>query len=343
MSRILYIGDLNEYGRGFQRYRTLEDLGHEVFALSHTKVSSPGRIDPPTFLYRVRWKLKIPIDDMHVNEKVCAALRRSPFDVVWIEKGNMMWPWTLRHIKSQMPSVRLVSCSEDDMFAWHGHSMWYRWGVRYYDVVFTTKRYNLSELKLWGARQTRLFLDSYDERVHRPISLTDTDLARFSCDVSAIGAFEKERAESLLHLAEHGVQVVVWGNGWSGWVNRHPSLIVKNEFLFGEDYSKAICATKINLNFLRKVNRDEVTSRSVEIPACGGFMLAERTDRHRKFFDEGKEAEFFASNDELLAKIKYYLAHDEDRGRIACAGSNRCVKSGYSMRVQLAQMLGAIS
>ena len=110
MSRILYIGDLNEYGRGFQRYRTLEDLGHEVFALSHTKVSSPGRIDPPTFLYRVRWKLKIPIDDMHVNEKVCAALRRSPFDVVWIEKGNMMWPWTLRHIKSQMPSVRLVSC-----------------------------------------------------------------------------------------------------------------------------------------------------------------------------------------------------------------------------------------
>ncbi|RPI71813.1 MAG: glycosyltransferase family 1 protein, partial [Geobacteraceae bacterium] len=111
----------------------------------------------------------------------------------------------------------------------------------------------------------------------------------------------------------------------------------------GEDYSKAICATKINLNFLRKVNRDEVTSRSVEIPACGGFMLAERTCRHGEFFEEGKEAEFFSSNDELLAKITYYLAHDEERGRIARAGRERCVKSGYSMRVQLRQMIEAIS
>lgn len=339
MTRILFVGDLNEYGRGFQRYRTLMEMGHEATAFPHTKVSSPHRIAPPSFMFRVFWKLRIPLDTMKVNEKIRDAVRHSSFDVIWIEKGNMVWPWTLRYIKKCAPSAKLVSCSEDDMYASHGHSLWYRWGLRHYDLVFTTKRYNLDELKLFGTKETKLFLDSYDENTHRPIRLTKMDTERFACDVSAIGAFEKERAESLLYLATHGVPVVVWGNGWGGWVNAHPNLVVKNEFLFGEEYPKAICATKINLNFLRKVNRDEVTSRSVEIPACGGFMLGERTRRHLEFFEEGKEAEFFGSNEELLKKVKYYLEKPEEREKIAQAGRKRCEKSGYSMRAQLGQML----
>lgn len=343
MSKILFIGDLNEYGRGFQRYRTLKESGHHVVAFSHAKVSLPNRIESPTFLYRVFWKLRIPLDNMSVNAKICAAIQHSPFDIVWIEKGNMIWPWTLRRIKKLAPRAKLISCSEDDMYAPHGHSFWYRWGLRYYDFVFTTKTYNLAELKLFGARETRPFLDSYDEKTHRPIRLTKTEEERFSCDVGAIGAFEEERAESLLYLAEHGIQVAVWGNGWERWANRHPNLIVKNEFLFGEDYSKAICATKINLNFLRKANRDEVTSRSIEIPACGGFMLGERTKRHLEFFEEGKEAEFFGSNEEMLSKIKQYLENNGAREKVAQAGRERCAKSGYSMSAQMDQMLTTVS
>ena len=112
------------------------------------------------------------------------------------------------------------------------------------------------------------------------------------------------------------MKVNVWGGNWEKMVNLHANLIIKNEFLFGEDYSKAICATKINLNFLRKINRDEVTSRSVEIPACGGFMLSERTERHMEFFEEGKEVEFFGSNVELLKKIRCFLDKNEERERI---------------------------
>ena len=122
-------------------------------------------------------------------------------------------------------------------------------------------------------------------------------------------------------------------------MGRKNNLDVKNEFLFGEDYSKAICATKINLNFLRKINRDEVTSRSVEIPACGGFMLAERTERHKHFYQEGIEAEFFESKEELLSKVKTYLSNSVKREKIAKAGRKRCVESGYSMRAQLALIL----
>lgn len=341
MSSILFIGDLNTYGRGFQRYRTLTEMGHHVVAFSHTRVSAPGHIESPSLLYRISWKLRIPLDTTSVNKKIRDAFRNSSMDmdVVWIEKGNMIWPSTLSYIKKHAPRARLISCSEDDMFASHGHSFWYRAGLHHYDLVFTTKTYNLAELKLFDAKETRLFLDSYDENIHKPMSLTEPERSRFSCDVSAIGAFEVERAESLLHLARHGIRVNVWGNGWGGQVNLHPNLHVKNEFLFGEGYSKAICATKINLNFLRKINRDEVTSRSVEIPACGGFMLGERTRRHQEFFEEGKQAEFFGSNAEMLEKVRYYLENSNEREKIARAGRERCVTSGYSMRSQLGQIL----
>lgn len=336
--RILFVGDLNEYGRGLQRYKTLIDLKHEVIGISSVPVPWRPIIDS-TLLEKITWKLRLPADLAGANKKIIEAVEKEKFDVIWIEKGNIIRPKTLRIIKFISPLSKLISCSEDDMYAKHNQSFFYRWGLHYYDIVFTTKVYNLSELKSLGAKRTELFLDAYDENLHRPIILSQEEKNKFSCDVSCIGAFEEDRAMRMLDLAKRGIKIVIWGNGWGSWINKHPNLIVKNEHLFKDDYSKAINATKINLCFLRKINRDEVTSRSVEIPACGGFMIAERTKRHLEFFKEGEEAVFFDNNNELYELIKKHLTDDEAREKIAESGRRRCVESGYNHRTQLQRML----
>ena len=91
----------------------------------------------------------------------------------------------------------------------------------------------------------------------------------------------------------------------------------------------------MNLGFLRKLNRDQTTTRSVEIPACAGFMLAERTAEHLQLFEEGREAEFFASPAELLQKCRRYLADETGRRSIARRGFERCIASGYSNAARL--------
>lgn len=340
---ILFVGDLNEGGRSLQRCKTLQMMGHQVVSLSSVTVPFVAGIDSLSLLARVLWKLKIPSDPTHVNRAIRDECARIRFECVWIDKGINIFPSTLKFIKKHLTKSVLVSCSEDDMFAKHSQSYWYLKGLKYYDMVFTTKTYNCEELKTIGATRTKLFLDAYDETVHRPQVLLERDRNRFESEVSFIGTFENDRAERIFYLVENGVTVSVFGNGWERWIGRHPHLHIRNQPVYGEDYVKAINGTKINLCFLRKINRDEVTSRSVEIPACGGFMLGERTQRHMEFFNEGEEAEFFDSNEEMLEKVNYYLANKEARETISRNGRKRCEKSGYSMRVQLGQMLEAVS
>lgn len=340
---ILFVGDLNEGGRSLQRCQTFRASGHDVVALSFVPVPFIAGIDRPSLVSHLLWKLKIPSDPTHVNQHIRIELAGRNFDVVWIEKGVMVRPSTLRFIKKNSPGSILVSCSEDDMFARHSRTYWYLKGLKYYDIVFTTKVYNLTELKTLGARRTHLFLDAYDEKLHRPVVLSEPVKKQYACDVGFVGSYESERAQRMLFLAEHGIKVTVYGNGWGGWIGKNPNLIVKNKPIYAEEYVKAINATKINLCFLRKINRDEVTSRSVEIPACGGFMLGERTARHLESFEEGKEAEFFNSNEEMINKVRSYLEDDEARKTIARAGRERCINSGYSMRTQLDRMLGIAS
>jgi spore maturation protein CgeB len=108
--------------------------------------------------------------------------------------------------------------------------------------------------------------------------------------------------------------------------------------LFGMSYAKAIQAARINVAIMSWSNRrevDETTTRTYEIPACGGFMLHERTPELLEVYEEGKEVAGFGSPGELAEKIHYYLAHPAERDAIARAGHARCVPAySYDNRVR---------
>lgn len=335
MKNILFVGDLNTYGRSYGRYLTLKKLNHKVVPLSHTLVSRYGVIKKPSFLYRLSNKFMMPFDRTQVNRLILERLNNYKIDIVWIENGITIFPYVLKKIKSIFPLIKLISISEDDMFQRHNQSFWYLKNLKYYDYVFTTKLYNLEELKTLGAKKTFLFSDSYDERYHKPFNLSNLEKNKFKTNVCAIGAYEKQRAETLNYIAQNGIEITIWGNGWDKMINPHPFLKIKNQFLYGDDYSKVISGCKINLNFLRKINRDKITSRSIEIPACGGFMISERTHAQMEIFQEGEDAEFYSNNSELLKKIKIYLNDEQKRNRIANNGYKKCISSNLSMKFQL--------
>lgn len=344
--RILFIGDLNAYAKGRARERALKRLGAEVLAYSHTAIGGDDKGHPDlSLMFRIGWKLGFHLDTEGVNKRLAGAAQNFKPDLAWIEKGNMIRPDTLVAIKRAAPHAVICAYSEDDMFSPLNRTRAYTQGLRHYDIVFTTKSYNAmpDELPALGAKRCVMVDKAFDPDQHRPVMLSDAERDAYGADVGFIGSFAPERGDDVAFLADKGFRVRVWGNGWEGFSGAHPNLAIERRALVNTDadlrYTKGIAATKINLGFLRKANRDLQTDRSIEIPACGGFMLAEYSDEHARLFEDGREAVFYRDRAELAAKVRHYLENDAERQAVALAGRLRCVKSGYSHDDRLKFML----
>lgn len=341
--KILFVGDLSSYARSRQRFLAMQDLNHAVEGLSWVPLET--ELDPsyrPMLWERICRKVGYPLDLVGLNKKLLPAIAQYQPDLLWIEKAFTIWLSTYQKIKFNFPKLKIVYYSEDDIYVPNNRSVYLRQSLSLFDVVYTTKPRNLKELPTLGAKKVFCIFQAYDCNVHKPIELSLEECQKWGTDVGFVGMFEKERAETMLFLARQGVKVRIWGLNWQPWQHKHPNLLVEGKPALNKDFVKVINSTRINLNFLRKANRDRHTSRSLEIPACQGFMLAERTEEHLQLFEEGKEAEFFNSPNELLEKVKYYLTHEEERQRLAKAGLKRCVESGYSHHERLKVMLDII-
>jgi hypothetical protein len=344
--QILYVGDLTDGGTSLQRCRALQDLGHQVATVNTV---SPAPTPPwQVFLSRVsnrlfRLGLKgfSPLDWSQASRQIVSAARAQAFDMVWIDKGLTISAEALRDVKKARPQCLIVGYSPDDMAGRHNQSGRFLRQLPLYDFFFTTKRYNVAELQALGCRRVHFTGNAFDPHTHRPVPLSPEEKHALGGPVGFVGGWERERARALRRLADSGIPVVLWGDCWRE-KTPHPRLDVRGPSPYGDRYARAVCALEINLHFLRKLNRDTETTRSIEIPACGAFMLAERTEDHLALFQEGREAEFFGSDDEMLEKVRFYLAHPAERQRIAAAGRERCLKSGYSYQARLTEMLDVI-
>jgi spore maturation protein CgeB len=331
--RILYVGDATPDTRCAQRARALEELGHDLQWVPFVPTHEHSGIVPRSSIYaRVRHRLGWPLDTEGANAAVLAALEQRPFDVLWVEKAPCLHASTLRRSRALQPDLALSFFSEDDLASRVHRSHPMTAAFAEYDLVVTTKRRNLTEgtLARLGARNVHFEAKTFDPARHRPLPLGELDRQRLGAQAGFVGTYELARAEGCLHLAEAGLTVRVFGNGWERCELEHPNLLIERRPVSGDVYVRALLATPLQLGFLRKQVDDRHTDRSVEIPACGAFLLAERSDEHLELFAEGREAAYFDDHAELRERARFYLNHPELRAAIARAGRVRCLRSDYS-------------
>ncbi len=334
--RVLYLGSLAPGGTCGMRLRAFRDLGHCVEAVE-SGLASGGRAWDA-----LRFKLGHPRDAAGAVAELRRLGRGGGFDLLWLDKVLILPPGALAEFREHNPGAVVAGYSLDNMLLRHNRSARFLRCLPLHDVYFTTKSFAVDPLRELGAPRVEFVDNAYDPHTHRPVALTDEDRSVYDADVGFVGTFERARAEALLALARDGLEVRVFGNGWGAWRDLNGRLDVTGRPAVGDAYAKALCGARVNLCFLRRMNGDRQTTRSVEIPACGAFMLAERTAEHQALFEEGREAAFFSGQLELAAKARFYLEHPEERLRIAAAGRKRCLRSGYGYPEQIERMLDVV-
>lgn len=216
-----------------------------------------------------------------------------------------------------------------------------------YDWVFTTKSFGLHDLReQLGMTRASKLNHAFDPDLHRPVHLTPNDTARYECDVSFIGTWspKKEKVLTSLAAARPNLRLRVWGDQWdranaAGPLAKH----IEHRAVVGAEYPRAIAASTINLGILSEQRTgssagDRITSRTFHTPACGGFLLHERTDEVLHIFTEGSSIACYGEEAEMLERVDEYLDAPDRRLAIAERG-RRLVESQHSWDARIREIL----
>ena len=77
---------------------------------------------------------------------------------------------------------------------------------------------------------------------------------------------------------------------------------------------------KINLNISLRSIKSGIPLRAFDILGAGGFLLTNYQADFADCYEAGEDFVYFESKEDLLAKIDYYLTHEEERAAIARNG-----------------------
>jgi hypothetical protein len=339
--RILFVAETVPGSRSLQRLDALRRLGHAVHLVATTPAGHSCE-QAPSLAYRLSYRLRLPFDLAGIN----ATLREvdaASFDLALFDNAKTVRRGTLQSLKARNPALTLVWFSEDDMLNPRHRTRSLGAALPLFDLCVTTKSFNAApeELPRLGAKRVLFVDNAYDPLLHSPVEVDAETQARFGADIGFVGTFEAPRAASLLALARAGLRCRVWGNGWGGMVGAHPCLVAENRPVYDMDYSRVLCSTKINLCFLRHFNRDRQTTRSIEIPACGAFMVHEQSEEMMALLRADAEAAYFADNEGLVGQCRRWLADDAGRAAAAAAGLRRVRDLGLSHGEILTRVLDA--
>ncbi len=92
----------------------------------------------------------------------------------------------------------------------------------------------------------------------------------------------------------------------------------EDTFLSFDDYVLAINQSKIIVNTQTREERDQIKGRIKEVLSCGGFLIDQATPNTRRYYGDAPVV-LFNDLDDLLAKIDYFLEHEDEREAIAAA------------------------
>jgi spore maturation protein CgeB len=335
--QLLYLGTTD--GTCLDRANALRRLGHEV-----THVNLRALLPANVWIDRLIWRVGAAPLAPWIRRALAKRLRGQRFDAAYVDNGDQVSPAVLHLLRTHAPKV--VSYTIDDPFGGRDGRRFsaLRSALPGYDLVVVPRAQNVEEARALGARRVLRVHMTADEVQHTPRLFSSAELEAWTSEVLFIGTWMPERGPFLAELLRLGVPLSVRGSNW----RRAPewpllAKAYKGGPVFGDDYARAIQGARVSLGLLSKGNRDLHTTRSLEVPALGGLLCAQRTSEHIAMYDEGREAVFWSDAEECAGLCIGLLADEPRRNAIAEAGRRRVHRNGHFNEPMLRSVIEALT
>jgi spore maturation protein CgeB len=315
--RILYVGMADDYGdpsRGpsFEELNfrsSLEGMGHEVVAFD--------------FMARMK---RDGTEAMRKDLVELAAETQPDLSFFLLFTDELDAP-TIRAV-GRAGGAPTVNWFADDHWRFEGFS---RHLAPAFDLAVTTDPDALPKYRAAGIGNVHLSQWACNRYAYSKV----TDAIEH--EVTFVGQPHGDRRAVIDRLRAAGHRVECWGFGWSlGRIDN-------------AEMVRVFSSSRVNLNLSNSSTPDEtlrmrvgrwlgrgpaqapvrgprppqIKGRNFEVPGCGGFLLTERVPHLERYFELDREVGVFTDADDLVEKVGYWLADEDERAAVAAAGHRR--------------------
>jgi glycosyltransferase involved in cell wall biosynthesis len=264
------------------------------------KQISKGQNLPGYNFHKSRWrKYVITAYIRHVNPDVI-FVRSQPIE-------SIFWNWHF-----QLDALLVSRLSARLPFNWHPN----HWHLIYTDQPDFKTFFDLHGVK------TILNKQGFDERIAS--ELKDREKKYDVIFIGGLGTENFSKRTNMLNSIADKVELKWWGYWWHTDRKKladFPKLEKRfNGSVSGMEMFQIYKDSKIVINdYVDTANGIGFNQRMFELMGCGVFMLTREAPNFEGNFPKGIFATF-KDEEDLLAKVEYYLAHEDEREAIATKG-----------------------
>jgi spore maturation protein CgeB len=193
-----------------------------------------------------------------------------------------------------------------------------------FDLLLTSLPHFVSMFRAKGFPSEYLRI-GFDPRVLAHVQTTgQSEDAVF---VGTLARTQHGRGNDLLDRAAQQAPIAFWGRNLDGWP---ADAAIRRRYrgeAWGLDMYRILAGAKIGLNRHIDVAGDYANNmRLYEATGVGTLLITDAKRNLAELFEPGEEVVTYSSEDELVKKIRHYLANDAERSRIARAGQERTLR-----------------
>jgi len=299
-------------------------------------------------LFNYDHRLLAMINNYRVNHVLKKTVAEQKPDILFLIKPDTITAQTIAWIKDRYHPT-IIAFHPDNPFAfWNGNSNSnILSSLHLIDHFLCWSKMLIPAVQSAGCDNVHYFPFAFDEEIFfKEIAVMHADEEKYSSDVCFVGTWEPSREAWLSAIAQHmpTINLAIWGNQWkeklspTNMLHKH----LRGPAIYGDDMIKAFRLSKIVLNFIRQQNMTSHNMRTCEVPASKAFLLTERTyEQAVLLFREDEDIACFATPEELIKKIAFYLPADKLRKQMV--ENAFALVQKFTITKQLSEIMSSIT